>query len=83
MDRAEVYRELREFVARELLHGKDEGLDEKTPLLEWGIIDSLAMINLLTFIENRWKIRIPEGKLNPDHFRTLQTVTDLLLGGNT
>ena len=31
-----VIPELRDFIAREFLNGKDEGFDAATPLIEWG-----------------------------------------------
>jgi acyl carrier protein len=83
IDRAEVYAALREYVARELLHGKDDGLDENTPLLEWGIIDSLGMVGLLTFIEERWKVSIPDTQINPEFFKNLSALTGLVLQSKT
>jgi pimeloyl-ACP methyl ester carboxylesterase len=69
---------LRGFVVDELLDGNDEGLDAKTPLLQWGVIDSLAMVTLLAFIEERLGVHVPDEEVRPEHFQNLATLSELL-----
>jgi 2-hydroxymuconate-semialdehyde hydrolase len=69
---------LRQFVVDELLDGNDEGLDAQTPLLQWGVIDSLAMVTLLAFIEERLGVHVPDEQVRPEHFQNLATLSDLL-----
>ncbi|HEX8439143.1 acyl carrier protein [Archangium sp.] len=70
--------ELRAFIIREFLDGQDSGLDATTPLLEWGIINSFSMMQLIQFVETRFGIRIPPGDLVPRNFQNLQALTQLL-----
>lgn len=79
MIRTEIHDELRRYIARELLAGDDEGLDGATRLLETGIIDSMAMVDLLAYVEQRFDVIVPETEVKADHFATLSTVTDLVL----
>jgi pimeloyl-ACP methyl ester carboxylesterase len=69
---------LRGFVVDELLDGNDDGLDAQTPLLQWGVIDSLAMVTLLAFIEERLGVHVPDEQVRPEHFQNLATLGDLL-----
>ncbi len=69
---------LRGFVVDELLDGNDDGLDAQTPLLQWGVIDSLAMVTLLAFIEERLGVHVPDEQVRPEHFQNLATLSDLL-----
>jgi len=74
-----VVEELREFVAREFLNGKDEGLDATTPLLEWGIIDSVALVSLLAFIKQRFQVNVPNSELHPTNVGTLEAMAAMVL----
>ncbi len=69
---------LRGFVVDELLDGNDEGLDAQTPLLQWGVIDSLAMVTLLAFIEERLGVKVPDEQVRPEHFQNLAALGELL-----
>jgi acyl carrier protein len=71
--------QLREFVAHEFLQGKDAGLDARTPLLEWGIIDSISIASLTVFIEERFGIRIPTSELKPANLANLGAIADMIL----
>jgi acyl carrier protein len=70
--------ELREFIAREFLHGKDEGLNATTPLIEWGIIDSIAIVALGEFVSKRFGVVIPNAELKPSNLASLETIASLV-----
>lgn len=74
-----VYGALRDFIGQEVLDGDERGLDSDTPLLEWGVIDSLTMVNLLTFIEDCWGIRIADHDVKPERFSNLAAMTAFVL----
>ena len=54
MDNSNIVKHLKEYVSKEILEGQDMGLDATTPLLEWGIINSIEIARLVVFIENQW-----------------------------
>jgi acyl carrier protein len=78
MDQAGIYQALHEFVSAELLNGDAKDLDEKTPLLEWGLIDSFSLVKLVGFIEKRFGIRLRPEALKPDTFKSLGVLTAFL-----
>lgn len=75
----EIERELMAFIVNELLDGKQAGIDSETPLLEWGVIDSMSMANLLAFIETRFGVEVPPKDLTAQHFKSLKTISALVL----
>ncbi len=79
MERAEVSTAIKEYIRRELLRTEDDELSDETPLLEWGVIDSIAMVGLVTFIENKWKIALPSAEVSPANFSTVTTLCDMVL----
>jgi len=78
MGQSGVIQGLKEYVAKELLEGQDIGLDETTPLLEWGIINSIEMARLVTFIENRWSVSVPEEMIVIQHFQSIESIAALV-----
>lgn len=47
-------------------------------LLDGGVLDSLALVELLAAIEIDFGIEIPLDDLDLDHFRTLDSIADLV-----
>jgi 2-hydroxymuconate-semialdehyde hydrolase len=70
--------ELMQFVGRELLDGRDAGLDEHTPLLEWGVIDSLSVAELLSFTSERFQVEVPQTEVTPGNLKDLDAYVDML-----
>jgi acyl carrier protein len=70
--------EVRQFVVDELLDGRDTGLDEHTPLLAWGVLDSLSVNQLLSFTHERLGIEVPQNEVTPDNLRDLDSYVGLL-----
>ena|SRR5205823_1043647 len=70
--------EIRTFIVQELLDGKDAGLEESTPLLKWGVLDSLSLVSLLSFIEERFGIGVPPAEVNASNFENLTAIGALL-----
>lgn len=71
--------ELKQFVGKELLDGRDAGLDEHTPLLEWGVIDSLSVAELVSFTSERFEIEVPQHEVTPENLKNLDAYVGLLM----
>jgi len=82
MQQTTVIEQLKKYIAQDVLGGKDIGLDETTPLLEWGIINSLEMVRLLSFIRKQFAIDISTDKLVADHFTNITSIAELILKSN-
>ena len=78
MTRDEMLDELRGFVVRELLDGRDTGLDEHTPLLAWGVLDSLSVNVLIHFTSERFGIEVPPSEVAPKNLKDLDSYVSLL-----
>ena len=79
MQRSDVVEQLKHYIAESVLDGKDVGLTETTPLLEWGVINSFEIVRLLGFIRKQFHVEIPHEKLVADHFANLAVLSDLVL----
>ena len=79
MQRSEVLQQVRGYISKQVLDGRDIGLNETTPLLEWGLINSLEIVRLLSFVQQQFNIEVPGEMIIADHFINLASVTDLVL----
>jgi len=49
-------------------------IDENTPLVSSGLIDSMALVDLLLKLEELTHMRIPPGKVQPKDLDTVATM---------
>jgi acyl carrier protein len=70
---------LRAFILAEVwVEGKPEDLADDTPLIERGILDSLGIWNLVSFIEEEFGVTVDDEELIPEHFGTIALITSLI-----
>ena len=68
--------EIYEFIAT--LNPKAKDFDAKENLLESGLLDSVAMMNLVVWCEEHFNITIDTDDLTPDNFSTLEAITEFI-----
>lgn len=51
-----------------------------TDLLAAGLVDSLMIMDVVTYIESTWKIHLEPSDIRPNHFRTVRAIGDLIAG---
>jgi acyl carrier protein len=69
---------IRQFFIGNAWLEKNGELRETDSLLENGVIDSVAMIELVSFIEETYGIHIPDEDLMPEHFETLESIVSYI-----
>ncbi|TXT38595.1 MAG: acpP-7 [Planctomycetota bacterium] len=64
--------DVRGFVADNFLFGrKNVSLDGDDSLLEQGLIDSTGVLELVSFIENKFEIKVEDDDLVPDNLDSI------------
>ena len=65
--------EARQMIAHivQLIRKPGVTLDEETPLVSSGLIDSMALVDLLLKLEDLTHMRIPAGKVQPKDLDTV------------
>ncbi len=53
-------------------------LDENTPLISSGIVDSFSMVSLKRFLEKKYAISIPDEEASPEAFNTVTSIIALV-----
>ena len=70
---------VKQFILKEFLPGEDPGeLTETTPLITGGILDSLATMKLVMFLEERYGITMQAYEADAEHLDTIARIEDLV-----
>ncbi|WP_436761086.1 acyl carrier protein [Streptosporangium sp. V21-05] len=76
---AELTRRLVDFIQENLVQdGDDVKVDETTPLLVSGLLDSLRTARLLNFLRKDVGVPIPAARLDPENFRDVATIVAMV-----
>ena len=71
-DSNELHRQIRRFIWEKFPAAKKPGLNDELPLLGRGILDSLGVLDVIGFLEQRFQIRIDDDELTPDNFANIR-----------
>jgi acyl carrier protein len=63
---------IRAFVAKDIMRGEDPSrFDDEFDLIDSGVLDSLAMMQLVTFLEREFAIKVDTADIVPDNFGSI------------
>ncbi len=66
------------YVIAEYLEDDTQEITFDTPLISGGIVDSFSMVSLKRFLENKYKISIPDEKATPEAFDSVNKIVTLV-----
>ena len=64
--------QLIDYILREIVRRPGVRIEEDTPLVSSGLIDSLALVDILAKLEDVLGMRIPAGKIQANDMDTVQ-----------
>ena len=73
-----VLEDVRYFLRTEGFLTETMSLQVNDSLTDTGVIDSIILIQLVDFLENKYKIEIPVEMLTPENFDTLDGINRLV-----
>jgi acyl carrier protein len=69
---------MKSFIRAELIYEDDQDFDENTNLIQRGIVDSMSLVRLISFIEEQYDIRVQDEDIVPEHFSSLNTIANFI-----
>ena len=76
---ADTHALVKEYILREFLPGENpEELTPTTPLITGGILDSIATLKLVSFLEERFGIEIQAHEADVEHLDTIDSIAALV-----
>jgi acyl carrier protein len=75
---ADIASRIKGFIAEEIMfEDSSASLNEETPLLG-GIMDSLGLMQLVSFIEEEFDVTVDDAEVTVDNFRTVADIERLV-----
>lgn len=66
---------IRKFVRQNFFVGEDEPLLAETSLIATGIVDSTGMLEVISFLETEFNIRVREDETVPENLETIGLIS--------
>src|SRR5512135_1311985 len=71
--------EIKKFITDNFLYGlEDDTLGDDVSFLENGIIDSTGVLELVSFVQEKYKISVADEELVPDNFDSLNKLASFI-----
>ena len=75
----EIEATIEKFVVEELMVGaRGTRLDPDSSLIVSGVIDSLALLRLITFIEEKFGVTVEDEEVVPENFETINIIKGMI-----
>jgi acyl carrier protein len=72
---AQIIRDLRGYITENFLYARPNYIvAEDDHLMEKGVIDSMGMVELITFLEDRFGVAPADDEITEDNFSTLRRI---------
>lgn len=81
MDQHSMKEQLRQYIVREFLPGESlSNLKDDTPLRTSGLLDSMATLQVVTYVEENFGIEVQAHEAGVENFESINTITAFVLG---
>ena len=75
MDMNEIKSEIKEYIIENFLFGdRDTLIEDDDSFMESGILDSTGILELITFIEDRYDIKLDDDEILPENLDSLNNL---------
>jgi acyl carrier protein len=69
---------VRTFILQNFPSAKQRAVGNDDPLLENGIVDSLGVLDIVSFIESEFGVSAVDDDLVPENFQTIRRISDYI-----
>jgi acyl carrier protein len=84
MSEDQIAERIAQFIKVNFLAGDPQGeLQDNTPLLEWGVLNSLNTVRLVTFIRNGLGVKIPPLEINGSNFKDVSSIAKMVVANRS
>lgn len=75
-----VRSDVERFVVDELLKGSKKSIGADESLIGSGVLDSLSWLQLVSYIEKHFGVRVEDEELLPEYFENVNAITAFVEG---
>jgi acyl carrier protein len=81
MEPQNIHEQVKTYILDEFLPGEDpDELTDDTPLMTTGILDSLATLKLVTYLEQKFDIAVEAHEADAENLNTIEQIVALVSG---
>ena len=73
-----VDKELKQYLTQRFFHGDAGKIKDDESLFEQGIIDSLGVLQLVSFLEEHFGVHVDDEDLVPENFDTVNRIREFV-----
>jgi len=66
--------QIREFILEKFPQARKQQFSDTDTLVETGILDSLGVLDLVSFIEQKFSVGMTDDELVPENFQTIERI---------
>lgn len=78
-DNGTIKQDLRNYILSEVLPGESPAnLKDNTPLRTSGVLDSMGLLGLVSFVEEQYSIELEAHETGIDNFDTIDSIASLI-----
>jgi acyl carrier protein len=66
--------QIRKFVLDKFPLARKQQIKDSDPLLESGVLDSLGVLDLVSFVEQEFSVNVADDELVPENFHSVETL---------
>jgi acyl carrier protein len=70
----ELQQQIRDFVATNFYVADPESLEDRTSLLDQGIIDSTGVLEVILFIETTFGVTVEDSEMLPENLDSIERI---------
>ncbi len=75
---SETREQVRAYIVDNFLFGDDSGLEDSTSFLESGMIDSTGILEVISFLEEQFSIKVHDEELIPENLDSIGNIVGFL-----
>jgi acyl carrier protein len=69
-----VNTQIRKFILEKFPLARKQQIKDSDPLLESGVLDSLGVLDLVSFVEQEFSVHVADEELVPENFQTIDRI---------
>ena len=74
----DIEAKIENYILKELLNGRKTKIGINDSLVSSGILDSLTLLQLISFLEEEFNIKVDDSELHADNFQTIEIMRNFV-----
>src|ERR1041385_1868616 len=74
----QIENKIREFILKSLYYAEDSDISDEGSFLETGVIDSMGVMELVTFIQSEFGVEVAQQEIVVENFDSIRKLADFV-----